>query len=186
MNVRFMIFAKGNVMSKAKWRISSWKKWILGIVKWGYFLTKPKKAWVVFTKGEFDDQEIRPGDMGYELKSPDFMYRFRTPGADVSVMPGTFLSLNGYKPIRPLVRAVNHYDNSKCGCRRKQHLAVCIAVLQASKDKLDGNPVAQKEIENALDLINYYRPTISWKDYFKGEEYFLHAIGTAVLAIHGC
>lgn len=186
MNVRLIIFAKGNVMSKAKWRISSWKEGSLDIAKWASSLIKPRKAWAVFTKDEFDDQEIRRGDMGYELKSPDFMPRFRTPGTDVAVMPGTFLSLNGYKPIRPLVRAVHHYDNSKCGRYRKQHLAMCIAILQACKDKLHGNPVARKEIEKALDLINYYRPTISWKDYFKGEEYFLHAIGTAVLAIHGC
>lgn len=144
-----------------------------------------RKEWVVFREDVFDDyQRIERGNIGFKLGVDSFLYRIRLLDKDVSVMPGTFVSLNGFEPIQPLIKSAEEYIKSKNESHRGYHLEKCISRLKNAEKKLGVQcPAAEVEIKKALDVFEYYKSHMSWKDYDKGEKHFVCKIGNAILKI---
>lgn len=145
-----------------------------------------RKEWIVFKEKLFEDtKDYERGDMANVLNADGFLTRVRKFDRDISVKNNSFMSINGEISIQPLIKATEEYCKSKNSIFRRYHSKRCYRNLKCSLKNLNVRQLsaAKKEVEGALCDYEFYYPSLSWKDYNKGEEFFLRHIGRAILEI---
>ena len=144
------------------------------------------REWIVFQKKRFEDTvDYIKGDMGFVLHPDGFLTTIRKYDKDISVKSDSFVPLNGEISLQPLIKAVEEYWRSKNPIFKRYHAKRCFSHLKYSLKYLNVRQLyaAKEEVEKALSVYEVYYSCLSWKDYNKGEEYFLHHIGRAILEI---
>jgi len=140
-----------------------------------------------------DDVDIKKGMICSIGDKESCLLRIRTiyQSNSVSLWPFELCIVNGYPPERKLLTAVDEYFKSKCcsSCHKsqKQYIDACKKILLEILGEFKKSPCIKalaREIESALELLEYYQKHLNWeREYPNGECFFICHIGKTILII---
>jgi hypothetical protein len=140
-----------------------------------------------------DDVDIKKGMICTMGDKESCLLRIRTiyESNSVSLWPFEICKVNGYPPERKLLTALDEYLKSKYCLNdhksQKQHINACKQILIEIINEFERSSCVKSlkvEVESALELIEYYRKHLNWKQgYPRGECFFICHIGRAILIL---